>query len=294
MKILFCSDGSGKAERAIRFGARIAIACRAESSILGIAEKPGDEETLRQALQSSREIFTKHHREAQLIIETGRPVKEIVKHCKKTPYDLVVVGAAHSSDFWRLLDPMWMGVRIYKILEYVKVPVLVVIGEPRALRRILVCTGGASYINKAIQFAGNIAKCSKAEVNLFHVMPPTPGMYVEMFQSEEDPERMLASNSDLGRNLRQQKGLLQEFGVFGEIRLRQGEMIPELLQELHEKDYDLVVIGSVPAEDLLSRYVMSNLTQEIINRVMHPVLVVRTKQRLMHRLFNEIRFRLFS
>ena len=294
MKILFCSDGTSKSERAIRFGARIAVACRAEPSILGIVEKPGDEEALREALQNSREIFTRGRLEARLIIDVGRPVKEIVKHCHQTPYDLVVVGAAPSSNFWRLLDPLWMGGRVYKILESVKIPILVVIGDPPALRRILLCSGGGAYIDTAIKFAGHIAQCLKAKVDLFHVLPETPGMYAELSQLESDVERLLESNSNLGRNLRRQQMLLEQFGVFGEIRLRQGEVVPELLQELHRHNYDLVVTGSSPAEDIFSRYLMSDVVQEIVNRAMRPVLVVRTKQRLLRRFFNEVRSRLFG
>jgi nucleotide-binding universal stress UspA family protein len=293
MKILFCSDGSSKAERAIRFGAQIAIACKAEPSILGIAEQPGNEEALLEALRKSQEIFTKHDLEAKLITEVGKPVTEIVKHCKETPYDLLVLGAAPKSNFWRLLDPMWMSVRVYKILESIRTPVLVVIGDRPALRRVLLCTGGSAYIEKAIKFAGNIAQCSKAVVDLFHVMPNTPAMYSDLFQIETDAESVLESNSKLGRTLRRQRELLEEFGVFGKIRLRQGEVVSELLKELHNDAYDLVVTGSSPAEDRLSRYVMSDVTREIVNRAMLPMLVIRTKETRIRRYFKEVMDRLF-
>ncbi len=279
MKILFLSDGSGKAEKAMRFGARIAAACQAEPSILGIAEKPGDEETLLEALRQSQKIFTNRHLDAQLITEVGKPVTEIVKHCKEATYDLLVLGAAPRSNIWRLLDPMWMSVRAYRIIESVKIPVLVVVGERPALRRILLCTGGTAYIDKRIKFAGRIAQCVKAMVDLFHVMPGTPAMYADLFQLERDAESVLESNSKLGRNLRHQKDLLEKLGVFGEIRLGQGEVVPELLKELRRHDYDLVVTGSSPAEGRLSEYVMSDITREIVNRAMLPVLVIRTKPR---------------
>ena len=187
----------------------------------------------------------------------------------------------------------WAGGSI-KLLESVKIPILVVIGDPPALRRILLCSGGAAYIDTAIKFAGHIAQCVKAKVDLFHVLPETPAMYAELSRLESDAERLLESNSDLGRNLRRQKMLLEQFGVFGEIRLRQGEVVPELLQELHRNDYDLVVTGSSPAEDIFSRYLMSDVVQEIVNRAMRPVLVVRTKQRLLRRFFNEVLSRLFG
>ena len=208
--------------------------------------------------------------------------------------DLVMVGAAPSSNFWRLLDPMWMGGLVYKILESVKIPILVVIGDPPTLSRILLCSGGAAYIDTAIKFAGHIAQCVNAKVDLFHVLPETPAMYAELSKLESDIERLLESNSDLGRNLRRQKKLLEQFGVFGDIRLRQGEVVPELLQELHGNDYDLVVTGSSPAEDIISRYLMSDVVREIVNRAMRPVLVVRTRQRLLRRFFNEVRSRLFG
>jgi nucleotide-binding universal stress UspA family protein len=294
MKILFCSDGSPKAEKAIRFGARIAVACQAEASILGIAEKPSDQEALLEALRRSQEVLAKLHIDAQLFTEVGSPVSEIVKHCHENAYDLVVVGAAPKSNIWKLVDPMCMSVRVYKILEAVEVPVLVVIGDRPGLQRILLCTGGAAYIEKAIKFAGHIAQCAKAVVDLFHVMPDTPAMYAELFQIERDAERVLESNSTLGRTLRLQKEMLEQLGVFGEVRLAQGQVVPELLKALRRKDYDLVVTGSALAEDRLSGYIISDVTREIVNRVMLPVLVIRTKQRRILRFFKTVLSRLFG
>jgi nucleotide-binding universal stress UspA family protein len=294
MKILFLSDGSSKAEKSMRFGAQIAAACQAEPSILGIAEKPGDEGALRETLRQSQEIFTKHDLEVQLITQVGKPVREIVKHCKETSYDLVVVGAAPKSNIWRLFDPMWMSVRVYKILESIEFPVLVVIGEPPALRRILLCTSGDAFIEKAIKIAGNIAQCVKAVVDLFHVMPDTPVIYGDLIQVEQDLERVLESNSELGRALRHQKEQLEEFGVYGGIRLRQGDVVTELLKELRQNNYDLVVAGSSPAEDSLTRFVMSDVTREIVNRTMLPVLVIRTKQRRVIHFFKGVLSRLFG
>jgi nucleotide-binding universal stress UspA family protein len=82
--------------------------------------------------------------------------------------------------------------------------------------------------------------------------------------------------------------------VFGEVRLGQGQVVPELLKELGRKNYDLVVTGSSPAEDTLSRQVISDVTLEIVNRVMLPVLVIRTKQRRIIRFFKGVLSRLFG
>ena len=280
MKILFCCDGSRKSERAVRFGAQIATASRADSTLLGIAEKAGDEDALVKALRRVQDIFKETDLDAELIVKVGRPVREIIKCTRENHYDLVVIGAMRRNAFRRLFDPSWMSVRVYNIIESIEPPVLVVVGNRQSLRRILLCSGGAEYIDKAIDFAGKIAQDIDAVVDLFHVMPEVPAMYADLVRFEEDTDRVLDSNSELGKTLRHQKGLLEQLGVFGEIRLRQGDVVPELSKELKRNDYDLVVSGSSPAEDKLTKYVMGDVAREIVNRADLPVLVIRTGQRI--------------
>ena len=281
MKILFCSDGSNQAENAVRFGALIAAACQAEPSLLGIAEKASEQEPLLQALQREQDIFKGHNLNAELITKAGRPVREIVKRTREESYDLVVIGAVRKG----ARNAAWVSARAYKIVESVAPPVLVVIGERRALRRILLCTSGRPQADKAFEFAGEVARSVNAVVDLIHVTAEPPAMYANLIELEEDADRLLASNSKLGRTLRHQKELLEQSGVFGEFRLRHGLVVPELLKELQRTDYDLVMVGSSPAEDMLRQYVMGNVTREIIDHAELPVLVVRTEARhVLHRI----------
>jgi isopropylmalate/homocitrate/citramalate synthase len=82
MKILFCIDGSLQAENAVRFGALIAGACQAETSVLGIAERAGQQDAMLQALQRAQEILKERGLNAELIAKTGRPVREIANRTK--------------------------------------------------------------------------------------------------------------------------------------------------------------------------------------------------------------------
>jgi nucleotide-binding universal stress UspA family protein len=292
MKILFCSDGSSQAERAVLFGVQIAAACKAESTILGIVEKAGKEEALVESLQGAVNFFKEQDLNAEMITEVGDPVDEIVNQTEKTHYDLVVIGAVRRSQFFRLINTLWMSVSAYKIIESVEPPVLVVIGGRPALRRILLCTSANDKIDKAIKFTGKIAQDVKAVVDLFHVMPEAPAMYEELVRFEEDADRVLESNSKLGRTLRHQKELLEKFEVFGELRLRQGGVVPELLKELNRTEYDLVVSGSYPAKGTLRKYVMGDVAREIVNRAELPVLVIRTGQGKLGGFFDPL-YRLF-
>jgi nucleotide-binding universal stress UspA family protein len=274
MKILFCSDGSSAAENAVRFGALIAAACQAETTILGIVERASEQDGVLQALRRAQDILKELHLNAELITKAGRPVAEIVKRTQETKYDLVVIGAIRKGT----TGPRWMSARAYKIIEAIAPPVLVVIGERPALRRILLCTGGTRHADATAQFAGEIARRVNATVALLHVMAEPPAMYANLIRSEEEnADDLLQSNSTLGRCLRHQKELLENAGVPCEILLRHGLVLSELLAELQRADYDLVVSGSSPSRSKLRTYVMGNITREIVNRADLPVLVVRSE-----------------
>jgi nucleotide-binding universal stress UspA family protein len=278
MKILICSDGSSQAENAVRFGALIAAACQAETSILGIVEKNGQEDDVLKALRRAQDILKEYRLNAELITKAGRPVPEIVKRTQETKCDLVVIGATRKG----ARGPRWMSARAYKIIESVEPPVLVVIGKRTALRRMLLCTGGTQQAEATVEFAGEIARRVNATVTLLHVLAETPAVYANLIPSEEDVAQLLQSGSKLGRGLRRQKELLEKLAVPCQVELRHGLVLNELLAELQRTEYDLVVSGSSPARDRLRAYVMGNVTREIVNRAELPVLVVRSGNLVAH------------
>jgi len=291
MKILFCIDDSIQWEAALRFGAQITVACRAEPSVLAITSRARRESALTQAVVRAQDIFRERQISVKAFTRVGDPVREIINHTTENQYDLVVLGALCKGKMLSLIAPWWLSAQAgsaHRIIESVEPPVLVVFCSAPELRRILLCTSGDSHTNKAVEFAGKLARCIHAAVNLFHVMQEPPAVYADLMAFEENADRLLASNSKLGRALRYQKNLLERLGVFGEIRLRHGLVVPELLKELQTGDYDLVVSGSAPAEQKLYRYVMGDVTREIVNRAQLPVLVVRTGPGKIAGLFREL------
>ena len=75
MKILVCSDGSRQAENAVRFGSLIAEKCRAEIAILGITEKPSEEDVVFDSLRRSQQIVKERGVSAELIVKAGEPIE---------------------------------------------------------------------------------------------------------------------------------------------------------------------------------------------------------------------------
>ena len=271
MKILICSDGMPAAESAIQLGGLLAGPLQAETTILGIAEKSGDERPLREALEKQAQSLRAQKFGLEISMHAGEPVRQILDQTSKTSYDLVVIGARWTG----ATGHYWRSEKTYEVIKAIQPPVLVAIGECKQLKRFLVCTGGKEFIKQAIQLTGKLAAALGASVTLLNVMAEPPAIYADLVQLEEDVSRLLESKSELGTNLQRQKRELERLGVSAEVRLRHGIVIDQVFEEARDGDYDLIVTGTSQARGLLRHYIMGDLTRSILNHANCPVLVAR-------------------
>src|SRR5438094_53101 len=152
MKILICSDGHAQAENAVRFISGTAAACSAEVTLLGIIEHPSDEATLLEALRRAASVLRDKHVTVEMITRTGDPLEQIQNRTREQHYDFVVIGAERKGG-----GPFAMSAKAYHIIKEIEPPVLVVIGARADLKRILICSGGKSYIDNAVKLTSEIA-----------------------------------------------------------------------------------------------------------------------------------------
>jgi nucleotide-binding universal stress UspA family protein len=274
MKILICSDGMRAADNATQVGGLVASRAHAETTLLGIAEKPQDERALRDALEIQAQSLRSQGVTSEIVVLAGEPIRQILNQTSTTNYDLVVIGARRTGS----TGLYWRSEKTYEVIKAIQPPVLVAMGECKQLKRFLVCTGGKVFIDAAVELTGKLAAAVGASVTLLHVMAEPPAIYVDLMQLEEDVDRLLESNSELGTNLREQKEMIQKLGVPAEVRLRHGDVMDEVFKEFHEGSYDLIVTGSFQARGMLRHYIMGNLTRGILNHADHPVLVARASE----------------
>jgi len=272
MKILVCSDGSARAGRALASAAIIAKATNAETTILGISETKQDEGKLLEALREETKVFQQPKLKLQILTKFGDPVAEIIRYTHETAYDLVVIGAAREGAGGFFLP----YAKAYSITEAIAPPVLVVPVFRQAIKRILICSGGGTYIANAVRFTSKLAKCLEAEVTLLTVTPQPPAMHGTIFRRQADADALLNSNAALARNLRNQKQIIEQTGTPAVVRLRRGIVIDQIIEEIEHNDYDLVVVGSWPVRDAWRSYAIGNVTRKIVNQADRPVLVVRS------------------
>ncbi|MEO5717157.1 MAG: universal stress protein [Chthoniobacterales bacterium] len=271
MRLLICSDGTDPADNPTRLGGLIGGPCQSQTTLLGIAEKESAEEPLRQALEGEAEMLRQMSVSPEIVVRSGEPIRQILAETTANEYDLAIIGARRKGSG----GMYWRPEKTYEVIKAVPPPVLVAIGPCRQVRRILVCTGGKKFIDDAVQLAGDIAKCVGAAVTLLHVMAEPPAIYADLVRLEEDVERLLTSDSELGRNLRGQKESLEKMGLDAEIRVRHGLALDQIFAEVREGEHDLIVTGTSQARGTFRHYIMGDLTRGILNRADCPVLVAR-------------------
>jgi nucleotide-binding universal stress UspA family protein len=273
MNILICSDGTPASDNAAQLGGTLAQASKAQVTLLGIAEKSEDEQPLRQALDRQTDILRRAGVDLRTVIETGEPTAQILGETSAKKYDLIVIGSRrknHSGHYWQ-------SERTYEIIKAVAPPVLVAIGQHERLSHILLCSGGKRFIDDAVRLTGMLAAALHAEVTLFNVMAEPPAIYAHLIELEEDVDALLASRSELGRNLAAEKKALEKLGVAVNVRVRHGFIVDQLLSEIREGNYDLIVSGSSRARGPLRHYIMGDVTEAILENAECSVLVARSQ-----------------
>ncbi len=278
MRLLICSDGSDPTDNPTRLGGLISCSGESDVTLLGIVESPQDEEPLKRALESEAAFLQKQNVTPRVVFRTGDPILQILAETTANEYDLAIIGARRKGEG----GLYWRPEKSYDVIKAVPPPVLVAIGACDRVGRILVCTGGKRYIDDAVQLAGEIALCVRGTVTLLHVMAEPPAIYADLVRLEEDVESLLASDSELGRNLRGQKEGLEKKGVQTDVRIRHGIALDEIFNEVEEGSYDLIVTGTSQARGPFRHYIMGDLTRGILNRADCPVLVARAGKILDH------------
>ena len=265
MNILICSDGTSASDDAARLGGILAHAAKAQVTLLGIAENPGDEQPLRQALDKQTDILRQAGVALQTVVRTGEPIRQILAETSAKKYDLIVIGSRRRN----------ASGRTYEIIKAIEPPVLVAIGACERLSRILLCSGGKHFIDDAVRLTGTLTAALHAEVTLFHVVAEPPAIYAHLVRLEENVDALLASGSELGRNLLAEKKALEKLGVVVHVHVRHGFVVDQLLDEMREGNYDLIVTGSSRARGPLRHYIMGDVTRHILDSAECSVLVAR-------------------
>ena len=132
-----------------------------------------------------------------------------------------------------------------------------------------------------------IASVSGSAATLFHVAANIPTMYTGLKSIEETLQELLQTDTPVARHLRRGAEILAEKNIQAELKLRHGSAVYEIMREIDRENYDLVVIGASGADTMIKEWIYGNLTQDIVDTVGIPVLVVNQASAALKSKFND-------
>ena len=291
MRLLLCTDGSPHGQAALRFGSLLARGSPEPTTLLGVAERPEDRAELERAIQQGQEWLAGAP-EPHTRVRIGHGAEEILEEAAAGDYDLVVVGTRGRHGITRFL----LGSTAERIAHQADLPVLLVQGDVDAVERILACTAGGEPGLAAVELAGRVARLTGGRVTVLHVMsqlpvspvpahagplqvmPQTPAPCeapeAQVRDLDATAEQLMSGDTWEGVHLREALSILTGLDVPGEARVRHGLVLDEIVDETHEGDYDLVVVGTRPVAGWM-RFLLNDVSRQIIGCTDRSVLVAR-------------------
>lgn len=269
MRILICMGGMPYSVPTVHFGGLMAQLAGASVVILNVVSSEEERAAAEGALVTARGMLGEL--EAETKTRWGVPPAEILRESEEGSYDLVVIGARDVLS----LAELFMGSIARRSVQRIRASVLVVRrGRPR-LKRMLVCTGGWDQDNAVVQMGAHLAQAASAHATLMHVTGTVPSMYKGLDAMQEQLAELLQTNTPIAQHLQQGTTIFEQHGVKAELKLRHGAVASEILLEANQGDYDLIVIGASGTAGHPRGLFMIDVTRQVVDRALRPVLVVR-------------------
>jgi nucleotide-binding universal stress UspA family protein len=274
--ILIFTNGRSTTLPAIEYGAWLGASMLTSVRLIGLDEDPSpsqiDEEVhpLESVFADAVEAFKKAGVPYQLEVQKGH-AEEVIPARVKGQDALVVVGPLGRPPLKRLLS----GRSFRYIMEQVAAPIVYVPKARLPLKRMLVCVGGLGYEVTAENIAMQMAQAAGAEVILLTVVPPIDLDYPEARAVSRNWEHLADTDTLVGKSLRQGLEIARQAGLTASVKVRNGNVVEEILAEVKGGNYDLLCMGSPYSSHTLRQYYTVNVTAEIAETDLVPVLTAR-------------------
>jgi len=271
MRILLCTDGSPAAATAVRFGLNIARHSDKPIALLGVVEKRAEIDGLRNGLAALGTELQASGAQCDIRIRHGHAAEQILTEADAWQAELIVIGQLGQ----RGLTRFFMGSTATRIVQFAHCSVLMVKGARSSLKKILVCTAGGEPGLRDVAMAGRVARLAQAAVTVLHVMSQVPlndTAYLPDLAATADD--LMARHTREGLHLQSALDVLQQRTPHSTAKVRHGFVVDEILAELRQGDYDLLVFGAHLARGL-NRWLLDDVTAHLIEEATTPVLVVR-------------------
>ncbi len=209
--------------------------------------------------------------EVRHVNRPGAPDAALCAEASVAKYDLAVFGPMRER--WS----RWMKLGQKSSLS-AELPIssLLVRGSAQQISRVLLCAGGDQTIIADARLTTRMAQRAGASATVLHVLSQMPLIFGVRTPQDRALEAFTATGAPEIDNMNAALAVLREGGVQAEIKVRIGLVIDEIVAELQEGRYDLLVIGAHRSQGLVERLLLEDVTADILGHSPVPVLVVKT------------------
>ena len=274
MRILIASNGSMAVDEILEFSKQFIHSTSEPPTILKIIDPNYDRASAgcdRLREQASQILGTNF---LNVCTRIGKMADEIIHETQTGRYDLVIIDDRH---------PVWLA-RIVKIsaakriAEQAACSVIIIRGKIGAgpIRNVLLCDSGAGGSTLVLKLNTKLAGLLNREqdITILHIMSQiNAGSDVYGEQLYAGADELIKAHAPEGDLLHQDMQTFTQLGIRSRPKVRHGLVVDEISLEANSGDDDLIVIGAHQRN--WQRFLLDDLSNKIIERVEHPVLVVK-------------------
>jgi len=249
LNFLVVTDGSLRSQSAISLGSYLARMAHARMTLLGIGQ---DEPLLDTYLQDARKQIGSGMASIEVRTDQAHPATAIAKSIEHDPVDLVIVG-------WRPVEGVEIAEQILRNGDHH----LLLAAHPGArMEKALVCVASGEPGKDDVLFAGRLLRHLGARAKLLTIQERES---INEHQSQQ-VKRFMAGGVHS----------LEMFGVPTESELKSGHPQTEIVEEIKQGGFDLVVLGApLPQKD--GRIFLNGLIEGVMKNAGNcSVLIVRS------------------
>lgn len=266
-RILAATDGSERAEEAVRQGARLASALGSAFAVIYVVDtrRPHDGDVEAEAegiLERAGAIARDAGLDPELRMQAGDPAETLVAEASVDVVDLICVG----PDAGLLHGAIRIGQVAAHVLREARCSTLVARPTDAAFPRRVACgVDGSEASSATALLAATIATATHAELHLIHVVPVFRGDNAEwtLDPEEESPPELEPSVMAAASR-----------GIVPIREMAMGRPEHALIAVAERDDIDLVVVGHRGVSGV-RRVLLGSVSEHVANHARSSVLVAR-------------------
>ncbi|OQY93382.1 MAG: hypothetical protein B6D39_03035 [Anaerolineae bacterium UTCFX2] len=249
LSFLIVTDGSLRAQAALALGGQIARLAHARVTLLGVGPNG---QAMENHLQEARKQLGSGLAALEVQTSNSPIAAAVATATEQAPYDLVIIGLS-------LQENLALAEQVLQAGDF---HLLLVPSPQPAPTQTLICATSGEPGKEDVLFAGRLVRHLGAEATLLCVLPvaaKTPGRL-------EQTQRFLDGGVQS----------LSILGVPAKTIIRNGSATPEILDEVKNKGYDLLVMGA-PLARQSSEIKLDGVVGEVLTSLTDKaVLIVRS------------------